>query len=438
MSQPNAGAPGPSTPGKAIASLAKKPADTTRAGTQKMKFVPTLPVRRKKEYVPQRSICPHPLMLEPQGRQTSQNLPPRQLLRLRHLSADADMVVGAVEAMARVVDAEAGASGWRSAPRVTAAPIVPRGPGGAAALGANLTKSAAPTLKKEHSERGVEVEDDVEVYSDPDEGVEIVDMKNVHTMDWMAPESLRWEGKRERKKKKAAKVKKEEEDEPALGKGKAKEEPMVIDGTPDAEDGADVDLANALDLSESEEEEEMEDIIEDFAQSAIADSEEPDLRQERLYFFQFPSPFPTFVSPTSSQPAAEAAPAAPEAQGKRVSFSEDTKPPASAPEDVDKEQPPVHVDGMIGQLEIYQSGAVKMRLANGILMDVTAATQPSFLQQAVHLDRTNKGLHVLGEVSRRFVVTPDVDSLLTAMAQADAEAAAPKLEVEGLLSMDTT
>ena len=27
------------------------PADTTRAGTQKMKFVPTLPTRRKKEYV---------------------------------------------------------------------------------------------------------------------------------------------------------------------------------------------------------------------------------------------------------------------------------------------------------------------------------------------------------------------------------------------------
>ena|SRR5712671_4852086 len=43
------GAPGPSNTGKAIASLAKIPTDTTRAGTQKMKFIPTLPVRRKKE-----------------------------------------------------------------------------------------------------------------------------------------------------------------------------------------------------------------------------------------------------------------------------------------------------------------------------------------------------------------------------------------------------
>jgi hypothetical protein len=45
------GTPGPSNTGRAIASLAKLPADTTRAGTQKMKFVPTLPIRRKKEYV---------------------------------------------------------------------------------------------------------------------------------------------------------------------------------------------------------------------------------------------------------------------------------------------------------------------------------------------------------------------------------------------------
>ena len=34
---------------KAIGSLAKKQADVTRQGTQKLKFVPTLPQRRKKE-----------------------------------------------------------------------------------------------------------------------------------------------------------------------------------------------------------------------------------------------------------------------------------------------------------------------------------------------------------------------------------------------------
>lgn len=127
------------------------------------------------------------------------------------------------------------------------------------------------------------------------------------------------------------------------------------------------------------------------------------------------------------------------------------------PEDIDKEKPPAHVDGRIGQLEIYQSGAVKMRLANGILLDVTclffrmichgyltlsvqvtAATQPSFLQQAVHVDRASKDLRVLGEVSRRFVVTPDIDSLLAAMTQADEAATATKSEPHGLLTIDTT
>jgi hypothetical protein len=41
---------------KAIGSLARKQADVTRQGTQKLKFVPTLPARRKKELVPFLSI----------------------------------------------------------------------------------------------------------------------------------------------------------------------------------------------------------------------------------------------------------------------------------------------------------------------------------------------------------------------------------------------
>ena len=54
--------------------------------------------------------------------------------------------------------------------------------------------------------------EEAEVYSDPDEGVEIVDMENVRQMDWMAPESLRKEKEADRKKeKKEVAVKKEEE-----------------------------------------------------------------------------------------------------------------------------------------------------------------------------------------------------------------------------------
>lgn len=45
---------------------------------------------------------------------------------------------------------------------------------------------------------------------------------------------------------------------------------------------------------------------------------------------------------------------------------------------------------------------------------------------------------MLGEISRRFVVTPDIDSLLTAMNQADEVATAAKSETHGLITMDTT
>jgi hypothetical protein len=41
---------------------------------------------------------------------------------------------------------------------------------------------------------------------------------------------------------------------------------MAVDGLPAVDDAGDINLANALDLSESEEEEEMENIIVDFSQ----------------------------------------------------------------------------------------------------------------------------------------------------------------------------
>lgn len=104
----------------------------------------------------------------------------------------------------------AGTSARRTAPRSNFAPAAPSGSSGSAKLGAGLTQTTAPSLKKEkEKERDrLKKEEEEEAYSDPDEGVEIVDMENVRQMDWMAPESLRKEreaGKRKGK----GKVKKE-------------------------------------------------------------------------------------------------------------------------------------------------------------------------------------------------------------------------------------
>jgi len=84
------------------------------------------------------------------------------------------------------------------------------------------------------------------------------------------------------------------------------------------------------------------------------------------------------------------------------------------------------LDGVIGQLDVYRSGAVKMRLGNGTVLEVTAGTQPTFLQHAVHLElnddgENRSGMTVLGGVNRRFVVSPDVESLLEAMETAESK-----------------
>lgn len=303
----------------------------------------------------------------------------------------------------------------RSASRTTdLTPAVPTSAAASAALGENLTRTAAPTLQKKDKGKAKVKAEEEEVYSDPDEGVEIIDMNTIRDMDWMAPETLKEERKRER-------TKKERESEA-------------------------VDLKNAIDLSESEDEEEMEDLIEDFAIKSDLEGTDTTFREDRLYFFQFPNHFPKFtkqITNSSMLDAAEPQTLA-ESPTKKVSFAPDTKPaatpgssrPSTAPPEPAKEEP---VDGVIGQLEVYKSGAVKIRLTNGTLLDVNAATQPSFLQQAVHLDMSKKQLTVLGEVNKQFVVSPDIDYLLEAMAQKEEAEEIGKRAADSIdQPMDTT
>jgi DNA-directed RNA polymerase III subunit RPC4 len=60
----------------------------------------------------------------------------------------------------------------------------------------------------------------------------------------------------------------------------------------------------------------------------------------------------------------------PEASHKRVSFASDIPPDTPTGSQKNMEITPPKLDGVIGKLEIYQSGAIKMRLGN-ILYDVS-------------------------------------------------------------------
>lgn len=94
----------------------------------------------------------------------------------------------------------AGGQVRRSASRADFTPAVPTSSAASAALGENLTRTAAPTLKglDPKGKGKVKEEEEEEIYSDPEEGVEIIDMNQIKDMDWMAPESLREEKRSEK------------------------------------------------------------------------------------------------------------------------------------------------------------------------------------------------------------------------------------------------
>jgi DNA-directed RNA polymerase III subunit RPC4 len=163
-----------------------------------------------------------------------------------------------------------GNAGRRIAPRSKLTPAIQTTPGlSSTALGSGLSCSAAPSLRTSGGEDNVlgngAKDEDVEVYSDPDEGVEIIDMESVRHMDWMAPDiPLKSDGK-----KKKSRIKNENNDEAIDLKGKGKGvtvffiscqegSPFIASEAPGA-----VDSVNALDLSDDEVEE-IEDITEDF------------------------------------------------------------------------------------------------------------------------------------------------------------------------------
>ena len=146
-------------------------------------------------------------------------------------------------------------------------------------------------------------------------------------------------------------------------------------------------MTNALDLSETEEEAETENLLEYFLRSqddtglvcivfilTSIDNMRPqdNASSQKFYFFQFPSPFPQFESGTCPS----------EIRGivleKHVSFAPDTNPSTSTTDEKDPrsdtEEPRAnesHPSGEIGLLEVYESGIVRIRLGGEILYDVS-------------------------------------------------------------------
>ncbi|XP_027110528.1 uncharacterized protein [Coffea arabica] len=68
--------------------------------------------------------------------------------------------------------------------------------------------------------------------------------------------------------------------------------------------------------------------------------------------------------------------------------------------------------GFMGKILVFKSGAVKLKLGD-MLYDVSPGSNCAFAQDIVAINTSDKHCCNLGEVSKRAVVTPDIDHLLT-------------------------
>lgn len=71
-------------------------------------------------------------------------------------------------------------------------------------------------------------------------------------------------------------------------------------------------------------------------------------------------------------------------------------------------------DGLLGQLIVYASGAAKLRVGD-VMFDVMPGAALTHSEQVAALNIEQERCGFLGAAASRVVITPDVDSLLSAV-----------------------
>lgn len=196
-----------------------------------------------------------------------------------------------------------------------------------------------------------------------------IDIHDVHQLDAHAPQPLLQAPPQFKREKTEVKTEAEEMED--------------VEMRP-AEPAEDVNQAQALDLSESEDEEGEDELAGRFV-SSIEQGES----EGQTFLFQFPRPFPRFRS--TPEPVAK-----PDVEDDQV-----------VP--VDPPAPATH--GQIGNLQIFRSGRAVLHIGD-IPYEVTSGCETSFLQQVMLLDPQQQHALCLGELHAKLVATPDLSYLL--------------------------
>nr|DAD46513.1 TPA_asm: hypothetical protein HUJ06_016450 [Nelumbo nucifera] len=74
--------------------------------------------------------------------------------------------------------------------------------------------------------------------------------------------------------------------------------------------------------------------------------------------------------------------------------------------------------GFMGKMLVYESGAIKLKLGD-TLYDVSSGMNCVFAQDVVAINTEEKHCCILGELNKRAVITPNIDSILNSMIDSD-------------------
>lgn len=110
--------------------------------------------------------------------------------------------------------------------------------------------------------------------------------------------------------------------------------------------------------------------------------------ENRLYFFQFPALMPELIAPASDSTSSDG------------DDLVEIKDPATASQP-DGPLP----QGKLGKLRLHKSGKLTMVVGN-VTMEVSQGTECSFLQDVVVVDSDAKTAHLIGQVSKKMVLSP--------------------------------
>lgn len=139
-------------------------------------------------------------------------------------------------------------------------------------------------------------------------------------------------------------------------------------------------------------------------EQAVGESTEtPPEIEQKLFFFQMPVLRPKFA-PASGEEPAEPEPASKPAAA--TAAADDATEPSAL-----SQYPP----GLAGKLRVHASGKLTMLLGN-VVMEVSQGAEASFLQDIVAMDPADQKAYLIGQVTRKMIVAPDVDLLIKGVA----------------------